>query len=152
MIEDFYRSFKPELIRVSLSTPFVTKARCRYCKGFPSYYYYARNPTLWYNPRRITESFKMMSKYIKRLSNDFHSAKNPRFCTKVSEIFHQVSYKGYRPRLHRTRGSNPTQDIVEYLMCECGRTSWGFTDKSIKGRPEILNKKAYQRFPQKFEF
>lgn len=152
MIDDFFSTYKPEIIRVNFSTPFIVKSRCKHCAGFPSHYYYIRNPTMWYNVRTVTDRSRKAISHLKRMASDHYLIDDPKYFKNMSNFTHTTTYKGYRPRLHRTRGSRQTQDIIEFLMCECGKTSWGFSDKAIKGRPEILNRKARYRYPQKFEF
>jgi hypothetical protein len=152
MMIDIFQSYKPEIIRVSLSTPFLVKSRCKHCASLPSHYYYIRNATMWFNPRVVIDRFKSNLKYFKKMTTDHYMIDDPKYFHDMSNFTHAVTYKGYRPRLHRTRGSSATQDVVEFLMCECGKTSWGFSDKAIKNRPEIVNKKSRRRFPQKFEF
>jgi len=76
----------------------------------------------------------------------------PKQFTSVSFLSHDVIYAKYRPRMHRTLGSNAAFDIVEFLTCACMRSSWAFSDKSVSNRPEITCRKAKGRFPTKFEF
>lgn len=151
MIDEF-RTYKPEIVRVNLSTPFLVRSRCKFCAGLPTHYYYIRNATMWYNPRKPIDHFKQMTKYVKRMCSDHYLMEEPKYFVEMASFSHPVSYKGYRPRLHRTRGSSATQDVVEFLMCDCGRSSWAFSDKAVKYRPEIVARKARYRFPQKFEF
>lgn len=152
MIEESYRTYNPEFITVRLSTPFLARSKCKFCDGAPLIYYYVRNPTLWYNPRRVTNQLQMVKKYVKRLGMNHFMFDDPKYFTETAIFGHTPSYKGYNPKLHRTRGANPTFDIIEFLTCECGLATWAFTEKAVKHRPEIMNRKSRHNFPHKFEF
>lgn len=153
MIEEFFsKKNKLEIIRINLSTPFLTRSRCKSCAGFPTIFFYIKNPTLWYSPRRRTDLFVKLTKHIKRMCNNYHIFFDPKYYSGVSNFGHTPNYKGYKPNLHRTRGTSPVQNIVEFLMCNCGATSWAFTDKAAQNHPEITCRKARYKFPNKFEF
>lgn len=152
MIDEFYRTYKPDIIRVRLSTPFLVRTKCKFCNGLPTIYYYVQNPSLWFDPRRVTDQLEFVKKYVKRMGSSHYLYDDPKYFTGEATFGHQVTYKGYRPKLHRTRGVSPHLDIIEHLTCECGRANWAFTEKSVQNRPEIMARKARHRFPQKFEF
>jgi hypothetical protein len=151
MIDDSNRNYKPRWVRVKLSTPFLVRTKCKACGGSPKIYYYTRNATLWYDARRVVTRFDSLKHLIKRAVGDHYYWDDPKYFTKLSTFTHGISYTSYRPRLHRTRGSNPIFDTVEYLSCECGATRWAFSERASAHRPEITNRKARGRFPHKFE-
>jgi len=152
MIEDIYRLYKQQIIRVNLSTPFIVKSRCKKCKSNPSIYYYIRNKHLSIDPRSGLKIFESIKKYYKRMCADHYMMISPKYFTDLGSFSHSVNYKGFLPKLHRARGVNIGSNITEFLMCECGATSWAFTDKAAMARPEIVNRKARNKYPQKFEF
>lgn len=142
---------KPEIIKVRLSTSFMVRARCKHCKGAPEIYYFLRNPTMWFNPRKALDQANYIKQLLEILQK--HGFKDdPKHYTSASYLSHDVIYAKYRPRMHRTRGSNPVFDIVEFLTCDCMKTTWAYSDKAISNRPEITCRKARARYPLKFEF
>lgn len=141
-----------ELISVRLSTPFLARTKCVYCGGPPTTYYYARNTTLWNNPRRVTDQLSFVKKFVKRMSSDHYYIGDPKHFKSAAYFSHSVNYKGYRPRLHRTIGSNPVFDATEYLACDCGQARWAFSEKAILGRSEILLRKSRSCFPHKIVY
>ena len=149
IIKDPFTPQKPEFIKIRLSTTFVARCKCKYCGGSPSFYWYTRNPTMWFSPRKEIEHFDFYRKFIKKFNSDFYLNEEPRYFNRMS-LFKYVGREGYRPRLHRTRGTNPVFDKVEYLSCDCGSATWAFNQKAGDTRPERSNRRARSFFPQEF--
>lgn len=143
---------KQKYFQISASESFLVRTVCKKCKGHPLYYFYSRNPILWYDPRRVIAAFEYVKKYNKRLALDDFSfgLDDFRYASKMNLFNHQVNYKGYRPKLHRTRGQNPILDVVEYLTCECGQTAWAYSGMGIMQRHDINHKKAPMFVKKKF--
>jgi len=143
---------KSKAVKVNLSSSFLSRACCIKCGSRPKYYFYSRNPIMWYDPYKNRELFDFVKKYMNRMSpedyvlNDFVSA------NKIGYYNHPVPYKGYKPKLHRTRGTNPVFDLVEHLTCECGASVWSFAEKSISNKPEIFQRKSRYKHKNKFTF
>lgn len=144
------KDYKPEVIRINLSEPFIMRAKCKHCGGSPIIYYYLRNPTMWFDPRKAMDRANYIRLLIKQLQAKglFEQPKN---YTSVSALSYDTENR-YRPRMHRTRGSNPVFDVVEFVTCDCMKTTWAYSDKAVAGRPEITNRKSRYKYPLKFEF
>jgi hypothetical protein len=139
---------KQELIKVRVSTPFMVRTKCKYCGGAPSFYWYTRNPTVWFNPRKEIEYYDLFKNLFRRFSFDFYLAEEPKYFTKMGTFKYAVN--SYRPRLHRARGTNPVFDKVEYLSCDCGRATWAFAQKAGDQRLEKRHRRARYCFPNEF--
>lgn len=137
---------------MNISESFLHRTICKKCKGHPTYYFYSRNPILWYDPRRVTASFEYIKKNNKRLSPEEFSfaLDNFRFSTKLNFYNHPVNYKAYRPKLHRVRGQHPILDVTEYLTCACGYTAWAYSDAGSAFKNEIKHRKARTYITKKF--
>lgn len=146
------RVYKPEVIRVRLSSPFLARTKCKYCGGAPSIYFYVKNATLWVNPRKMVELFDVIRPYIRRMGADHYLWDDPKYFTSISTFEFPLTLNKYRPRIHRTRGAKSTADVVEFLTCDCARSNWAFSDKAVENRREINQRKARYRFPHKFEY
>lgn len=144
--------YKSEIVKVNLSSSFVYRTICLKCGSRPLYYYYTRNPIMWYDPHKNRDIFDFIRKYFKRLSPDNYSLDDFVYSSKIGYYNHPVNYKGYKPKLHRTRGVDPILDLVEHLTCNCGYTVWSFSDKSVRSRPEINNRKCKYKHSNKFVF
>jgi len=131
-------------VKVSLSSTFISRAKCKWCCTPPTFYYFARNPTMWFDPRKITNKLEQVKKRVKNIGwiTNPIIIDDPTYKVSNSSLSHHPNYKGYRPRLHRTRGSNAIIDSIEYLSCDCGKTYWAFSVFGSKKRPEITNRKA----------
>lgn len=142
--------FDANFVRINLSTPFPTKSRCKRCGSYPSMYYYLMGKVLRHDPRSsINIKFSLLKKYCKRMCNDQYLLVAPKYFNELESFSHKTSYKGFLPKLHRVRGSNQyCSDFIEYLMCDCGATSWAFSNRSVQGRVEIMNRKARGKYPQ----
>lgn len=145
-------NYKSETIRINLSTPFIVRSRCKFCGEFPSVYYLVRNSVMWHNPRKIQEQSSLYNSIVERLCANYYLKEDPKSFTSTNYFAYWVPYKNYRPRLHRTRGSNPVLDTIEFFTCDCGRTTWALSEKAVKNRPEISNRKARRKYPNKFEY
>lgn len=143
--------YKPIVVRINLSDPFVIRARCKFCGDPPSMYYFVRNPTLWYNPHKVTDMDRNWNKYWTRMCSDYYLTEEPKYFTKINYFSWRKETKSYNPKLHRTKNANPLSS-EEFLTCECGRTVWAFTDKANRSRKEITNRKSKGNFPHKFLF
>ena len=148
--------YKKEIVKINLSETFMVRSKCKYCAEQPSIYYYVKNPLLWQDPSRIKEIFAFIKKYVHRMCSDFYLMEDPSSFYHISFFGFKTSFSGYNPKLHKTRTPwafyKQETEITEFLTCECGRTSWAFTDKTAKYRPEIVLRKARYRYPQKFDF
>lgn len=139
---------KQEFIKIRLSTPFVVRTKCKYCGGAPSFYWYTRNSTMWFNPRKEIEYLDCFKNLFSRFAFDFYLTEEPKYFTKINAFTYVVN--SYRPRLHRTRGTNPVFDKVECLTCDCGRATWAFNQKAGDLRLEKKHRRARHCFPNKF--
>ena len=141
---------KAEVIRISLSIPFLVKNRCKGCGEHPSIYYFIRNPSLWNDPREGFNKIDKFKMFLKRMCMDFYLMDDPSSFDSISLFNHKISYNSYNPKLHKSIGINRSFDMIEYLTCECGQSVWAFYDKSSQNRIEIKNRKSNIRFPNKF--
>lgn len=148
-INDPFIPQKPEFIKIRLSTPFVVRTKCKHCGGSPAFYWYTRNPTMWFSPRKEIEHFDHYRKLIKKFNSDYYLSEEPKYFTKMI-MFNYAGRDGYRPRLHRSRGTNPVFDRVEYLSCDCGMATWAFNQKAGDLKPEKSNRRARTHFPNEF--
>lgn len=143
---------KVELIEVNISASFIARARCKYCGTPPSLYLYSRNPYLYADigQKQFTSAFA--KKWIKRICGDWYLQEEPSSFTEVNSF--QTIYRDYfTPTLQRTRGNPSDRDnLMEMICCECGKTAWHFKNKSIKNKPEIINRKGKYNYPQKFSW
>lgn len=145
------RPSKNEIVCVRLSSPFMIRAACRHCGGQPILYYYIRNFTNWYNPRKSLDQLSSLRDVYRMIMN-LHNIGDPKDYNSTSFFSTSTTYTQYRPRLHRTRGSSATFDIVEFLTCDCMKTTWAFSQKSCQNRPEITNRKARFGYPRRFNY
>jgi hypothetical protein len=145
---------KPQITKINLSTPFPTRARCKYCGKHPEVYFYMREPYLFRDATKVTRSAwsAFMRMITGRLTGDFYLSASPSEYRNVSDFAYKPDHK-YNPKAHKNKGVPATENKVEYLMCgnSCGKTVWAFTDKAIVNRPEILNRKARATFPKKID-
>lgn len=145
------RHFKPEIIKVRLSTPFLARTKCKFCNGSPSVYYYTYNPKLHNGPDWLQKFFAITTGHIKRLTTDWYLDTDPKYYSSVNVFFQGTAFKKYNSKIHHTRGIDVDNYIAEYLTCDCGKATWAFAEKAILKRPEIAQRKSRYKFPHKFE-
>lgn len=151
-----FKKYKSETIKVNVSETFMVRSRCKSCGELPSSYYYYKNPILFEDVSDVKELFGFIRKYISRLCDDFYLADSPTNFVHMSFFGFKLNFKGYNPKLHRTRTPfiqhKQELEITEFLTCKCGKTSWAFSDKTVRQRPEIILRKGRYRYPKKFDF
>ena len=143
------KRFLAETIQINLSTPFLQRAKCKFCEKGPSYYYCCRN-TFFLDATTPQKYMQWVTKHNYRICTDDYLFEEPKQCTQLINLSYQLPYKGYTPTLHRCRGVQPRTDFIEYVICKCGKTTWQFYYRSAKNRPEIINRKCRNNFPKKF--
>lgn len=117
----------------------------------PSDYFVQGLAVKWYNPKRIQEMQKTSCKYINRMCQDFYFADAPKWFIGIIAFNWYHHGKSYNPALHAKRGVIAVEEPAEFLSCDCGRTTWAFSEKAIQYRREISQRKARYKYPHKFE-
>jgi hypothetical protein len=136
-----------KIIAINVSSSFASRAKCKMCSEPPSIYFFSRSSILWHDPNRARGIFDFIKKYCKRMSPEDYKLDNFVHSARTSYFNHAVSYKGYRPKLHRTRGVDPVFGMIEFLACKCGHTLWAFSEYSSRSRAEIFNRKSRYKIP-----
>ena len=151
-LEDFAIEFnlKPQSVKINAANTFPVRAKCRFCMKGPTHYFMQKLPIKWYNVKVIKELFDASSKYFKRMNQDFYLIEKPISFTGLAAFNCYPVYKSYNPALHIKRGIVAFGDVTECLACYCGRTTWGFAQKSIIRRPDVIQRKARYNYPRKF--
>jgi hypothetical protein len=148
--------YKPQIIRVNLSQSFMTRSRCKSCGSKPddpdSMYFYVRSKALWYNPNIALAQANSYQKYSKKWVGDYYLLESPKDFNTTKYFNYSVWFNTYRPKLHRTRGSNPVEDGCDCITCGCGGTVWVFSQFSARGRPEISQRCAKNKYTHKYVY
>jgi hypothetical protein len=146
--------YKPEIIRVNISSTFICRSKCLECGEGPSEYFHIRSPSLSKDVSLDIKFSAHFRDFIKRMSNDWYLEGDPKYFRDIKEFSFILEDKQYRPTLHRTRGSDIKlrDNVIEIAICDCGATTWAFNQKSTKKRPEITNRKGKYFYPKKFEY
>lgn len=136
-------------ITVNLSNSFLVRTLCQKCHSSPKNYHCLANPKLLINPNK-RYSPKSSIEYIYFMTEDFHQYMKIQDIT-VSDLNAATFFKSFDPKLHRTRGNHPNNNVSECLTCACGRTAWWFSDRMNKFKPEFSNKKCKYNYPKLFK-
>jgi hypothetical protein len=143
-----------ETITVNISSSFFKRAKCKDCGGGPNYYYPLRKPVLWDDPRQLLAASKWLRTFIKRLVEDWYLDATPKYFTEANEFSYSPSDKHFTPTRFRTRGLPTKQEdnVIDVMVCECGASVWWYNQKSVKNKPEIVNRKGKYGYPDRFEW
>lgn len=133
---------KLEIIKIKLSSTFVCKANCKYCGNKPQYYSYVRDKFLFKDQGYTKSIYLDVVKSIQRLSSDWIYYGDPGIYTRMSDLTFKPNQTKYNPRTHSSHKNNPMYSILEFLSCECGKTSWCFNQKASVKKMEISNRKS----------
>ena len=142
---------KNNLIKISMSSLFPLKNRCKFCMSMPKYYYSIRPSGVFQDHEIIQFINNWIVSNIKRMCHDFYLTEMPKNFPNNRSFGHVVDYKGFNPRLHRS-SKNCNNTIIDHLSCECGKTSWAFNQTGSKNKPEISQRKARITYSTKFHF
>jgi hypothetical protein len=141
----------PKSIRVNLSSSFIARTKCRECGLPPDDYYYVNHALYFSDPRSASKVFDWFKKYISNIVGYWYKRHQPRIFHNMKAFTVRWPEQSYKPTLHQHRDVKYDGNITEYLSCPCGRTVWAFNSIMAEHRPEIKNRKARYRYPQKFE-
>lgn len=146
--------YKPEVIRINISSTFLMRARCKECGKGPDFYYGVMLPLKWKNVNNFLFVSTFNRDWITRMVSNWYLDFSPRHFKKLGDFSFGLEDKSYNPVFRRTRGTNiPERDnMVEFLGCDCGATVWAFNQKSTKARPEVTNRKGRYKYPQRFVY
>jgi len=140
--------YKSKNSNIKLSTTFLQRTKCKFCGDFSSFIYIVRNAHLEKEVVLHIKKFSFIKDNIKRLCDDYYLDFSPKYF--VSNSFaHDVSYKGYNPRLHRLRNINKNKNYTQFVSCACGSTDWAFNYTSNETQPASYRKSS-QVYPKRF--
>jgi hypothetical protein len=143
--------FKVQSMGVSLSSTFTIKNVCAECGEFPHSHYSAYLPNYWMDPRSSQMIFDWYKKFIKRMNSDWYKSHKPRHFFNMRNFNFSWMEKSYTPALHQHADIDQMMNVVDYLICPCGKSVWAFAQTSSQNRPEIRNRKARYSYPRKFQ-
>lgn len=138
-------------IRINYSSSFIARTKCIKC-GLPPDEYYWVNHSLYYDtPQDASALFTWFKKYITNVVGYWYEKSQPRHFHNMKTFTVRWPEQSYKPTLHQHRNVKDDDNITEYLVCPCGKTAWAFNSMVAEHRPEIKNRKARYRYPQKFD-
>lgn len=144
---------KAEDIKVSISSAFIMRARCKYCGDVPTTYFWISNSPLDKDVLEMINEAKFDKNYIKRMGGDWYLYNEPKAFLNNGYFSFTLYGKSYSPKLHKSIGNTydikSRDNITEMLGCECGKSFWAFNNKSVKNKPEIVNRKGRYGYNQK---
>lgn len=139
-----------DIILINLSVPFLQRAKCKFCGKGPTYYYCVRKRN-YLDVRKPLQFMEWVKRHHYRMCSNDYLFDDPKNCISLIYFSYEIPYKSYNPALHRVKGI-PRNNFREYVGCDCGKTTWGFYYKSAIDRPEIINRKSRNSYPQKFVY
>lgn len=146
------KHYFPEIIRVSLSSSFMVRTKCKHCLSSPSVFYAVKNSNCYLDPRSPINHFSYVKRFCKRMCNDYYFFDSPLDIVNSSPFKFTPNFKGYKARLHKNKGVSAYTDYTDMVTCDCGMTNWLFYEESAATRPEIIRRKARYKYPRKFVY
>ena len=138
--------------KILLSSTFPTRTKCKKCLKLPSLYYCVRNPSMSLDPRTQLNNALKSKKKLRRVIYSFFMMEDPSNFVRISSYGHKPFYKGANIRMHKNVGIINNKNYTEYATCECGATSWAYSQKPASSRPEISNRKSRKVYPIKIDY
>lgn len=131
---------------IKYSNTFTKRTICKWCHCAPQEYSLIRNPLIYKNYKFTLNQFSYIRENVVRMASDIYLDFDPKDFKNTAEYKFPVSFKGYNPRLHRTRGSTSRTNVTEILSCPCGRSEWAFNYKSTVERKDIIMRQGSKRY------
>jgi hypothetical protein len=85
----------------------------------------------------------------KKPRDDFYLDSDPKYFVSAHDFGYVPKAKTFSPTLHRTRGyAGPgSYDIIEVVVCKCGKSQWRFYERASQQKPEIVFRKGKYCYP-----
>lgn len=135
-----------EKILINVSSTFLPRARCKKCFSPPinssNTHFFVKEPSFGLSPNDHLSRIKYMQNITNRFCESYYLYYSPSAYISTSTFNYALRYKGYQSRLHKNIGTSLHNELVEFLTCKCGRTTWSFKQKCIENKPEIKNRKG----------
>jgi hypothetical protein len=146
-----FTRWKPQVIKINISSTFVIKNKCLECDKRPAAYY--RRVMLPYGrtPRDDEWLIEFYQKHMRRMTRSWYLNRDPKTLTSLKEFSFTLNGKSFKPGSHHKLDTGYTNRITDYLVCPCGKTMWAFNQTSGEDRPEIKNRKGRYSYPRKFQ-
>ena len=128
--------------KTNVSSSFLHRARCKYCKSCPlkavglffnSSRYVDMEPSIEYKRSMSSHPFYKIDYYIKYSMVPKNMTGNW-----ISYIF----YLGLKTGNARYNKNLKDPSFIDCLSCKCGKTKWYYSTSSAVNRPEVVNRKA----------
>jgi len=149
------KSSKPNnVVKIKLSIPILARTKCKFCFKLPNFYYVISNGLLDISPKRINSIYAKLNSHFLSFNPSYYLDGDPKNFRSLSDFSHSTFYKNFRPSLHRLikEKRNKFSNVHEIITCDCGRSQWLITDKSMEHRPDILNRKSSKSFDHIFNY
>lgn len=151
-----YKKRKKIIIKdIPLSLPFVIRDVCKHCGSPPIKYYRLSSKSCYKNHNDFKEDAVFLATYF--AINEPIPSKSTAISVvnDLRNYKHSITDKSYSPRYHKIISKSVQKDEyepLEFLICKCEKTEWGFTRISVKTRVEVSSKRSNKVFPLKFEY
>lgn len=138
-------------IKVSLSSSFISRAKCSKCGGEPEFFYYVKLPFYHKTVHRSNFIIEYMKKTHKRMCHDYYLVEKPKSFNDVS-AFKAKNFIKYKPKYHMSK--NPEfyngSMLSDCITCKCRKTVWEF--KQSTPNLESQARRAKITFSKKFTY
>lgn len=145
-----YKKFRQEQVKINVSSSFIARCKCVECASQPVYYYKSYMSAYFKDFGDSKKLFFLFKKHITRLTSDWYLEFQPRYFYSMADFSSGWMDRGFKPKLHHTRGVPAFNTVIEFLTCSCGKTTWAFAQASVQNRPEITNRKARYKYPKTY--
>lgn len=148
------KKVKVEVSTVNISSTFLMRCVCKECGSGPYIHYAIRKPLVWDEPKQLLSASKWLRRYVQRMVQDWYLDAEPKYFHSLRELTFSLTDKHFVPSHFRTKGfpSDPRNNVVDIMQCECSATVWWYSQQAIKDKPEVVNRKGKYCYPKKFEW
>jgi len=133
-------------ITISLSSPVVTKNRCKKCCSIPSTLIISHNNIFRYS-KNLDSRYKILGNYFIKIPSFFYLLPDEHL-SELSLINFKTStsFKSFIPKKFNSTLKDLNDNFYWFLICKCGESFWSVNSIYNKFRPECENRKSHKKF------
>jgi hypothetical protein len=141
--------FRPNQASINISSSFCQRSRCKSCGSGPAYYYPLRKGIQWHDVQQFQKASPWLRFWLNKTHEDWYLESQPKHFTNMSNFTFRLSDKSFNPIRHRTRGNDLPEslNVIDVVVCGCGKTQWKFCEKSARQKPEVFHRKGKYHYP-----
>lgn len=131
---------------ISLSSPVVTKNKCKKCFSTPHTIIISHNNVYRYS-KNINMRYKSLGNFFIKVPTIFYLLPDEHLSEiSLSNFKSTTAFKSFIPKKFNSTLKDLNNNFSWFLICKCGESLWAVNSIYNKFRPECENRKSHKKF------